>query len=40
MAETLGEDMSEEEKEALLSGLSKLNQFFADTIEKSNEKHK
>ena len=40
MAETLGEDMSEEEKEALLSGLRKLNQFFADTIEKSNEKHK
>ncbi len=40
MAETLSENMSEEEKEALLNGLRKLNQFFADTIEESNEKHK
>ena len=29
-----------EEREALYSGLVKLNQFFADSVEESNLKHK
>ena len=40
MATALSEDLTPEERDALYEGLCKLNQFFAATIEASEEKHK
>lgn len=40
MAKALSDNLTPEEEEALYSGLCKLNQFFADTIKESEEKHK
>lgn len=40
MATALSEDLTPEERDALYEGLCKLNQFFAKTIEASEEKHK
>lgn len=40
MARALSEELTPEQQEALYEGLCKLNQFFTDSIQESNAKHK